>query len=251
MGANEHSPADPTWLGGQIWAVNATDGTLLWKIDSIQDETQPMPAYGNQLIFLNFYDGKLYDIGRGPSATTISAPQTQITAGQTVTITGSVLDKSPGATQTEQAARFPNGLPAISDASMNDWMNYVYMQKPKPTNATGVEVTLTAIDPNHNYITLGSTTTDINGNYGFIWQTPQVEGAYQIIATFSGTNSYWGSSDTTYANLVSVPSATATTTAVAGTSIADQYFVPAFAALLIVMILGFALLYLTFRKKTV
>ena len=27
MGANEHSPGNPTWLGGQIWAVNITDGT--------------------------------------------------------------------------------------------------------------------------------------------------------------------------------------------------------------------------------
>ena len=249
MGANEHSPANPTWLGGQIWAVNITDGTLLWKIDSIQDETQPMPAYGNQLIYLNFYDGKLYDIGKGPSATTVSAPQIQITSGTTVTITGSVLDISPGATQTEQSARFPNGLPAISDESMNDWMNYVYMQKPKPTNATGVDVTLTAIDPNHNYITLGTTTSDINGNYGFAWNTPSIDGAYQIIATFSGTNSYWGSSDTTYLNIASAPTATATSAASGNTSIADQYFVPAFASLLVVMILGFALLYIALRKR--
>jgi outer membrane protein assembly factor BamB len=249
VGANEHSPANPTWLGGQIWAVNATDGTLLWKIDGIQDETQPMPAYGNQLVFLNFYDGKLYDIGKGPSQTTVQAPQTQVIAGQTVTITGSVLDKSPGATQTEQVARFPNGLPCISDASMNDWMNYVYMQKPKPTNATGVEVTLTAIDPNHNYVTLGTTTTDLNGNYAFVWNTPQIDGAYQIIATFSGTNSYWGSSNTAYANLVPAPTATATTNTVSGTSIADQYFIPAFVALLAVMVIGFAVLYLALRKR--
>jgi hypothetical protein len=166
-----------------------------------------------------------------------------------MTITGSVVDKSPGATQTEQAARFPGGLPCISDASMNDWMNYVYMQKPKPTNATGVEVTLTAIDPNHNYISLGTTTTDINGNYGFVWNTPQVDGTYQIIATFSGTNSYWGSSNTAYASLVSAPTASSTTTTVAGTSIADQYFIPAFVALLVVVIIGFALLYLALRKR--
>ena len=173
MGANEHSPANPTWLGGKIWAVNKTDGTLLWKIDSIQDETQPIAAYGNQIVYLNFYDGKLYDIGKGPSQITVTAPQVQVTSGETVTITGSVLDKAPGATQTEQAARFPNGLPCISDASMDDWMNYVYMQKPAPTDATGVEVTISAIDPNHNYITLGTTVSDSNGNYGFTWKTPR------------------------------------------------------------------------------
>jgi hypothetical protein len=248
MGANEHSPANPTWLGGQIWAVNKTDGTLLWKIDSIQDETQPIAAYGNQIIYLNFYDGKLYDIGKGPSKTTVSAPQTQIIAGNTITITGSVLDKSPGATQTEQAARFPNGMPCISDVSMNDWMNYVYMQKPAPTDATGVQVTISAIDPNHNYITLGTTTSDTNGNYGFTWNTPEVPGAYQIIATFSGTNSYWGSSDTSYMSIVQGATVAPTTNTTPTQSIADQYFIPAIAALFIVMILGFALLYFAPRK---
>lgn len=249
LGANEHSPADPTWLGGQIWAVNETDGTLLWKIDSIQDETQPMAAYGNQLIYLNFYDGKLYDIGKGPSATTVTAPQTQITAGQTVTITGSVLDKSPGAAQTEQTARFPNGLPCISDASMNDWMNYVYMQKPAPTNATGVQVTFSAIDPNNNYITLGTTTTDTSGNYGFVWNTPDVSGTYHIIASFSGSNSYWGSSDTTYLNIASAATPNPTATTAATQSLADQYFLPAIAAVLVVMIVGFAMILVALRKR--
>jgi FOG: WD40-like repeat len=167
MGANEHSPNDPTWLGGQIWAVNDTDGTLLWKIDSVQDETQPLAVYANQAIYLNFYDGKIYDIGKGPSATTVAAPQASIIKGQSLTITGTVMDKSVGTTQAEQAGRFPNGLPAISDASMNDWMNYVYMQKPKPTNATGVPVTLSVIDSNGNYRTIGDVTTDINGFFSY------------------------------------------------------------------------------------
>ena len=248
MGANEHSPADPTWLGGQIWAVNETDGTLLWKIDSIQDETQPIAAYGNQIVYLNFYDGKLYDIGKGPSQTTVTAPQTQIETGQTITLSGTVMDKAPGATQTQQTADFPNGLPCISDASMNDWMNYVYMQKPMPTNATGVEVTLTALDPNHNLITLGTTTTDTNGNYGFVWKTPTVEGTYQVFASFAGTNSYWGSSNTAYVNTVatSTPTAAATQTP---SSTVDQYFVPSVIAIIVVIIVGFVALFLVLRKR--
>jgi hypothetical protein len=196
MGANEHSPNNPTWLGGKIWAVNTTDGKLVWKISSFQYETQPMPVVGNQLLNLNFYDGKLYDFGRGPSATTVSAPQAALTSGQPVTITGTVTDQSVGA----------KGTPAISDDNMTAWMEYLYMQKPKPTDAKGVQVVLTAIDPNHNSLQIGTATSDSNGNYGFMW-TPPVPGLYQVKATFAGTNSYWGSDATAYFSVQTAPSA--------------------------------------------
>ena len=65
-----------------------------------------------------------------------------------------------GTKQKEQAARFPNGVPAVSDASMSDWMEYVYMQKPKPTNTTGVEVVFETQDPNGNNYEIGRTTSD-------------------------------------------------------------------------------------------
>ena len=66
------------------------------------------------------------------------------------------MDVSPGTQQSEQKDDFPNGVPCASDASMPTWMDYVYQQQPEPTNFTGVAVTLTAIDPNHNFITLGT-----------------------------------------------------------------------------------------------
>ena len=72
-------------------------------------------------------------------------------------------------------------------------MSYVYQQQPVPTNFTGVTVTLTAIDPNGNYITLGTATTDTNGLFSFQWQPPNVPGKYTVTATFAGTNGYWGS----------------------------------------------------------
>jgi hypothetical protein len=136
---------------------------------------------------LNYYDGKLYDIGRGPSATTVSAPENVQPLNSPVLIKGTVTDQSIGAI----------GTPAISDSSMTPWMEYLYMQKPKPTNATGVQVTLTTLDPNNNIETIGTVTSDTNGNYGISW-TPPVPGLYKITATFSGTNSYWGSDSTTY-----------------------------------------------------
>ena len=85
------------------------------------------------------------------------------------------------------------------------------MQKPKPTNATGVQVHLTAIDPNDNYQDIGYATTDNNGNYGILW-TPPVEGLYKVIATFAGTESYGDSDATTYMGVG--PAQTAATPAV-------------------------------------
>ena len=69
------------------------------------------------------------------------------------------MDTSAGTQQATAKADFPNGVPCASDASMTQWMGYVYDQQPEPTNFTGVTVTLTAIDPNHNFITLGTATT--------------------------------------------------------------------------------------------
>jgi hypothetical protein len=122
-------------------------------------------------------------------------------------IKGTVTDQSEGA----------KGTAAISDESMSAWMEYLYMQQPKPTDAKGVQVKLTAIDPNGNTEDIGTATTDTNGNYGIMW-TPPVEGQYKIIATFAGTNSYGGSEATAYLGVGSAaaspaPTATPTPTA--------------------------------------
>ena len=72
------------------------------------------------------------------------------------------------------------------------------MQKPKPTNNfTGVPVTFSVVDANGNFRQIGSTTTNIFGTYGFNW-TPDIPGNYTVIATFAGSNSYYGSSAQTY-----------------------------------------------------
>ena len=71
------------------------------------------------------------------------------------------------------------------------------MQKPMPTNATGVPVTLTAFDPNGNTENIGTVTSDITGNYAISWMPP-VPGLYTITATFAGSNSYYSSSSETH-----------------------------------------------------
>ncbi len=71
---------------------------------------------------MNGLDNRIYTIGRGPSATTIQAPLTQITAGNKVVIQGTVMDVSAGTQQDEQAARFVDGIP-VASCSMKDWMD--------------------------------------------------------------------------------------------------------------------------------
>ena len=130
--------------------MNCTTGKLVWSIDAFDVDGRPVTAYGIMTL-INAYDNQIYAYGMGPSATTVSAPSVGVTTATPVTITGTVMDISAGSQQEAVAANFPHGLPCVSDASMSQFMEDVYMQQPMPTNTTGVPVTLTVIDPNHNY----------------------------------------------------------------------------------------------------
>ena len=79
-------------------------------------------------------------------------------------------------------------------------MEYVYMQKPMPANATGVEVSLDTLDPNGNFVHIGTVTSDISGIYSHMF-TPEVPGKYTIIASFEGSGAYYGSSAETAINV--------------------------------------------------
>ncbi|MFB3888932.1 MAG: PQQ-binding-like beta-propeller repeat protein [Candidatus Bathyarchaeia archaeon] len=185
--------------------LNCTTGELVWDILSYSARVGSMIADGC-LQEWDSYDCKLYTFGKGPTQTTVTTPDTAVTLGSSFTIKGTVMDISAGAQQDGVAELFPSGLPAVSDESMTDWMEYVYKQQNKPTNATGVKVHLTAYDPNGNFQNIGTTTSDVNGNYGILW-TPPVEGLYQITATFSGSESYYRSDATTYMGVEKAPSA--------------------------------------------
>jgi hypothetical protein len=71
-------------------------------------------------------------------------------------------------------------------------MEYLYMQQAMPKNATGVEVTLDTIDPNGNFVHIGTATSDMSGLFSHMF-TPEVPGKYTIIATFAGSASYFSS----------------------------------------------------------
>ena len=129
-------------------------------------------------------------------------------------------------------------------------MGYVYQQQAEPTNFTGVKVTLTAIDPNHNSITLGQATTDTNGMYHFTWTPPSVPGTYSVTATFSGTNGYWGSTAET--NMYVGPaSATPAPTASPPTGLASTATVELgiVAVIIVIIVIGAILALLLMRKR--
>jgi hypothetical protein len=198
--SNEHSPTTPLYKGVQTRAVNATTGQEIWTLLSWDDGGGFVASGGavaaGEWAYVNIYDEQIYAIGKGPSALTVEAPSADITLGSGLVIRGTVIDTSAGTQQEQQKANFPYGVSVVSDASQGDWMAYVYMQKPKPTNTTGVQVTIDVIDANNNYRTIGTATTDSSGAFSLQW-TPDIEGKYTVIATFAGSESYWPSASET------------------------------------------------------
>jgi hypothetical protein len=116
-------------------------------------------------------------------------------------IKGSVLDQSPA----------QPGTPCISQQSMSSWMNYLHTQGPIPTNATGVPVSIDAVDPNGNPVHIADVISDMSGTYSYIWQ-PDKTGKYTVTATFMGDGSYGSSYAETAVGIVNAPETTATAT---------------------------------------
>jgi outer membrane protein assembly factor BamB len=187
-------------------AINCTDGTLVWKILQYAC-TCVGPIGDGYLISWNSFDNQIYSFGKGPSAMTVAASPAVSVDGDSVLVTGTVIDKSGGTKQDVITTRFPDGLPAMSDADQEAWMEYAYMQQIKPANATGVEVSISVLDPNDNVYEVGTTTSDDMGFYKLAF-TPEVPGEYSIYATFSGSESYYGSNAETAINVESAPAAT-------------------------------------------
>ncbi|MCW3996123.1 MAG: PQQ-binding-like beta-propeller repeat protein [Candidatus Bathyarchaeota archaeon] len=231
----EHSPNSPMWRGGRIFCVNATTGEGIWNLTGWWQT--PVIADG-YLASFNNYDTQVYSIGKGQTSTTVEAPLTPVTAGSQMVIQGTVLDQSPGAP----------GTPAISDKDMTQWMEYLYMQQPKPTNAIGVPVSIDAIDPNNNYVHLGDTVSDSSGHYGFAWQTPNVPGQYKIIASFKGSKSYFSSSAET-TTIVSEQVPTATPVSPPAQEPTGMYILGLGAAIIIAIAIVGAVLLLAIRKR--
>ncbi len=249
--SGEHSPNAPTYKGSRVRCLNATTGEEIWTLLSWASvgafADLGFPVADGCMAYLNAYDMRVYGIGKGPSKTTVEAPMTATVLGSSLMIRGTVTDISAGTAQKEQAARFPNGVPAVSDASMGVWMEYVYMQKPRPRDVTGVPVVLSVLDSNGNYREIGRVVSNSDGFYTLNWK-PDIEGQYTVFAEFGGSESYWPSRAVTSFAVDPVPAVPAEPEP-APPSISDTYFLPVVAGFAVAFIIVIVLLAMLLIKK--
>ena len=250
MGTSEHSTVDPKPRGGPFVCVDTKTGEEVFRADGLFRQTD----WGGRAIIgdciiatMDTYDQQVYAIGKGPSETTITVSPKISLQGSSVQIEGTVTDVSPGTEEYALTARFPNGVPAVSDASMSEWMLYVYKQFSYPTNATGVEVILDVIDSNGNYRNIGTTTSDSSGMFTYNW-TPDIEGSYIVVATFAGSEAYYPSySETSFTVDTAAPTASPQAEIVLPPT--EMYIAAGVAAIIVAIAIGFAVTILVLRKR--
>jgi len=237
---HEHSPVNPLPRGAPFLCLNVNNGSKIWDIPLRGTSWGGNAIIGDSIIATwNSYDGLIYAVGKGQSAMTVTGPDIGIPAGSSAIIRGTVTDQSPGA----------KGTPAISDTSMDEWMKYLYMEFEKPTNASGVPVSIDSIDPNGNFIHIGDTVSDASGTYSFRWVSPSdIPGKYTIVASFAGSDSYWSSNAVTAVSVDPTAEPTAVPTQ-APTSMADAYLVPIGATIIVAIIIVGAVLALLIRRR--
>jgi outer membrane protein assembly factor BamB len=245
----EHSPIDPLPRGAPFVCLDAITGELIWRADGLFRGTHwgGRAIIGESIILTqDTYDQQTYAVGKGPSSTTVTASPKVSVHGSNVLVEGVVTDVSPGTKNDRITLRFPKGVPAVADESMSEWMTYVYKNFPRP-DAVGVEVVVSVLDPNNNYYEVGRTTADADGAFGYAFE-PEVPGTYRIIATFEGSRSYYGSHATTYVNVEEAPAAAPEPTP-PPESVADVFFVPAVAGIIIAIAIVGAIVLIALRKR--
>jgi outer membrane protein assembly factor BamB len=245
---HEHSPIDPKDRGSPFGAYDAETGEEVFRLNSaFSGYSGTSFGIADSIVFFqNTYDMQIYAVGKGPSATTVTAPDVSTELGKSVLIKGTVMDVSPGTNDPNRVMRFPNGVPAAADEGMSEWMQYVYQQFPKPANAAGVEVVIYVLDANGNYYEVGRTTTDASGGFKLSFE-PLVPGEYTVTAAFEGSKSYWPSNANTYMSVTEAPADHPAPTP-APASIADVYFLPVSIGLLIAIVVVGVVIVLMLRK---
>jgi outer membrane protein assembly factor BamB len=242
----EHSPVDPRPRGAPTICLDVETGELVFEINLRGHHWGESPIIGDSIMAMyNSYDQRVYAVGKGPSATTVTASPEVSVHGSSVLVKGMVTDISPGTQEYALTARFPRGVPAVCDENMSDWMQYVYMQFERPADMVGVEVVIEVLDPNNNYYEVGRTTSDASGYFGCEF-TPEVPGLYKIITSFAGSGAYYGSFAETFINVEEAPAATPAPTPTPA-PMTDTYVMGFGIAMIIAIVIGFALLLL--RKR--
>jgi len=250
MGTEEHSPIDPKPRGSPFVCVDVETGEEVWRADNLFRQTHwgGRAIIGDSIIATqDTYDQRIYAIGKGPSATTVTAAPEVSVHGSSVLVKGMVTDISPGTEEYALTARFPHGVPAVADENMSDWMLYVYKQYARPADVTGVEVVIAVLDPNNNSYEVDRTTSDANGYFGCEF-TPEVPGLYKIIASFEGSKAYYQSLAETFITVEEAPAATPEPTPTPA-SVADMYFLPVSIGMIVAIVIVLALLVLMMLRK--
>ncbi len=238
-----HMYSPPLYHGAQQLALNLSTGEVVWSIDAFDVTSGPAISDGI-MTTLNAYDNQIYAYGKGPTKLTVSGPDRAYPLGTPIVIRGTVTDISAGSQQQAVAANFPNGLPCVSDESMSDWMEYVYMQQPKPASATGVDITISVLDPNGNVYDVGTATSTTEGTFGLMFD-PLVPGEYTVYATFEGSESYWPSASATYVYVTEASIATPVPTPVPQAPVETYFAASTIAIIVAIAIVGLLL----FRKR--
>ncbi len=205
----EHSPTQPHMRGTRLYCLDANNGNLIWSLSGSMANLAVANGY---LVGVNEMDANIYCFAKGQTETSVTAAPDVVTKGSSVVIKGTVMDMSPAQPNT----------PAMSDQDMDAWMDYLHMQVPLPTGTTtypyyangtptsfagkGVDVLLIATDSTGASTTIGTATSDALGFYSIMW-TPPSTGAYKIVASFAGTNSYFASAAETAIGVSAAPSA--------------------------------------------
>jgi hypothetical protein len=223
IGIGEHSPTHPLYRGGKLFAYTL-QGDLLWEMNGYFSLAAIADGY---LLAQNQYDNMIYCFGKGPSATTVSAPDVGVPTGSLFVISGTVKDMSAG----------QSGTAAIADRDMGKYMAYLKEQQPTTLSSlAGVPVKLTARAPDGNILNIGEVTSDASGYFMSAWSTTTT-GLYQVTATFPGTDSY-GSSFATTAFLAVAGSGGNNGSTQAAASNTDLYIIISTIVIVIVIVLA-------------
>jgi len=250
VGHTEHSANQPLPRGAPFVCLNATTGEVIFRVDGMFRQTRwgGRAVMGDSIIAtMDTYDQSVYAIGKGPSAITVSAGPKVSVHGSKVVVEGLVTDISPGTNSADLTMRFPNGVPAVSDANMSDWMLYVYKQFERPADVVGVEVIVSVLDPNNNCYEVARATSDASGSFGCEF-VPAVPGFYTVIATFEGSKAYYGSYAETFITVEEAPAATPAPTPTPA-PMTDTYVLGlGIASIIAIVVIGLVLI-LMLRKR--
>ena len=241
---DEHTVTQPVTRGWKFYVLNATTGEKIWSLAGFDSDARfcPISLGDGYMQLTDQYSGTQWSIGKGKSATTVTAPDVNVPLGTGFTIKGTVLDMSPAQPNT----------PCVSKDSMTTQMEYLHMGMPIAgvfgnETITGVPVTLTAIDEKGTVTDIGMVTS--NGYYGtfeMAW-TPLAEGTYKIIASFASDDSYGSSAAATSVTVGPAASASPTATPVSAAPVDTTWTIIGTGIAIIIAIAIAALLIL--RKR--